>query len=1084
MPAPPYRKYKVVLNSSERSPAARIQTTYAELFAASNFSFLYGASHPEEYVQTAAELGLQALAVTDTNSVAGIVRAHAAAEELKIAYRVGCRLEVLCAAETEKNEHKHCSILYFPFNKSAYASLCHTLSNANMRAQKGQSPVCLEDLNKLSKDAAFILVPPFLVHNTPQEIQSANSHFRKLSQELTQINPALLLMAIARNYVHDQIRQEALIKELATHLAIPLVATNAARFHAPARKHLCDVLTCIKHHTHIDQAGFLLQANSQAYIKSPQEMAYLFRDMPDCLSRSIEVADACKHFSLTQLRYSYPNEICPEGLTPLAYLEALTWAGAKERYGLHIPDRILKLLREELSLIHELAYEKYFLTCYDIVRFARSKNILCQGRGAAANSAVCYCLGITSVDPLTIDLLFSRFISRARNEPPDIDIDFEHERREEVIQYIYEKYGRSHAALTAEVVSYRQRSAVRETAKAMGLSLEIADSLAKSIHRWTGCSLPASELRALGLDPHNKRLQDTLALSQELLSFPRHLSQHVGGFIISETPLSDLVPILPASMENRSIIEWDKDDIEVLGMLKIDVLALGMLSCVRKSLDYINSERSADNLPSLALHSIPQESTEVYDMICQADTVGVFQIESRAQMSMLPRLRPRCFYDLVIEVAIVRPGPIQGNMVHPFLKRRAGLEVVKYPDERVKEILGKTLGVPIFQEQAMRLAIVLANFSPDEAEGLRRAMASWKKDKGRLVSFYERIMQGMLKNGFDREFAETCFSQMKGFSEYGFPESHAASFALIVYASAWIKRFHPAAFAAGLLNSQPMGFYAPAQIIADARMHGVNIQAIDVRESLWDCVSQQNSLRLGFRLIYGLPQSQINILLQFSSQQRSEIESLWTQTAPLGLRKKTLILLAKANAFHFLGSSRQVLWRIAALPDEILPLDTHLLRSQQEAPPALPLMSSQQSMFQDYQMTGLSLNAHPIGFVRAELKTRGAVTAAQLRQKQQVRTGSLVGVAGLVLVRQRPGTAKGVVFLTLEDETGMSNLIIRPPVFEQYQKPIIMHKSLYVRGILERAGAVVYINVHSVESLDDLVFRAQEIPVAVKSYSY
>jgi error-prone DNA polymerase len=1084
MPDLPYKKYKPLIKKPQGVISAQ-GPSYAELFATSNFSFLCGASHPDEYIMQAQELGLAALGIADCNSLAGIVRAHTAAKELGFNYRVGCRVELLSHFNTEENPPLRCSFLYYPCSRKAYGSLCRTLSIGNGRTTKGNCLLGLADLKQLLlTDSALVLIPPSTLARTPEEPQRNHSFFLELCQTLKDHNPHMLGLALARGYSHNQGANETIIREVAATFTIPLIATNAPLFHIQERKRICDILTCFKYKTTIQEAGFLLQANAQAYLKSPKEMAYLFRDLPQAMTQTLVIAEAAGAFSLNELRYTYPDAACIEGLSPLEYLSKLTWQGAEQRFHHAVPEKIARLITEELQLIHELGYEKYFLTCYDIVCFARSKNILCQGRGAAANSAVCYCLGITSVDPSKIDLLFSRFISRARSEPPDIDIDFEHERREEVIQYIYEKYGREYAALTAEVVSYRQRSAARETAKAMGLSLEIADRFAKSIHRWTGCQIPADDLRAIGLDPAQPIVQQTLEITHELLSFPRHLSQHVGGFIISDSPLCELVPTLPAGMKDRTIIEWDKDDIEALGMLKIDVLALGMLTCIRKALDYINEQRSQQGRSALALHSIPAEDPAVYDMLCAADTVGVFQIESRAQMSMLPRLRPRCFYDLVIEVAIVRPGPIQGNMVHPFLKRRSGLEQARYPDERVREILGKTLGVPIFQEQAMRLAIVLANFSPDEAEALRRAMAAWKKDKGRLASFYERILAGMLANGYDRAFAETCFSQMKGFSEYGFPESHAASFALLVYASAWIKHHHPDAFLAALLNSQPMGFYAPAQLIADARAHNVEVLPVDAQKSSWDCLVLGNAVRLGLRLIYGIARNQSELLLKFSNLRWQTIEELWALANGSGLRKQTLILLAKADAFSSLGSSREVLWRIAALPKEILPLDTIFLQGSAESTPALPKMSAQQNMFQDYQTTGLSLRGHPIGFIRQELQTRKVETAANLRISSKTKTRSQVAVAGLVLVRQRPGTARGVVFITLEDETGMTNLIIRPSVFEQYQKLIIMHKSLLARGILERAGAVVYVNVQTIESLDDLVFKAQKIPVAVKSYSY
>jgi error-prone DNA polymerase len=854
----------------------------------------------------------------------------------------------------------------------------------------------------------------------------------------------------------------------------------------------------------VGTAGYLLAQNGERHLKPVDEMVRLFREDRPALERTLELTEMTAGFSLDELRYEYPTEICPAGHDVHTYLTEKTWAGARERYPSGIPAKVEQAIKEELALIRELAYEKYFLTCHDIVVFARSRGILCQGRGAAANSVVCFCLGITSVDPATIDLLFARFVSKERNEPPDIDIDFEHERREEVIQYIYTKYGRERAGLTCAVITYRYRSAIREVGKALGLSLEIVDKLAKLVHRWTDCIIAAEDLRALGLDPNDSTIQNAIRLSHELLGFPRHLSQHVGGFIISQEPLSETVPIRNSGMEDRTIIEWDKDDIDALGMLKIDVLALGMLTCIRKALEFVNLRRSETGAAPLALHSIPPNDTGVYDMICRADTVGVFQIESRAQMSMLPRLRPRCFYDLVIEVAIVRPGPIHGNMVHPYLKRRSGKEKIHFPDEQVKAILGKTLGVPLFQEQAMRLAIVLADFSPGEAEKLRRAMAAWKRNKEVIATFKQKIVAGMTQNGYSVEFAETCMEQIKGFSEYGFPESHAASFAHLVYASAWIKHHYPAEFAAALLNSQPMGFYAPAQIVRDAQDHGVCVRGADIAYSGWDTrieeddVSKHPAIRLGLRLFKGVPRNETELLLRSLERHRDgtrgetikNIETFWlavTRDYTDSLERpyrSTLQALARGDAFGSFGlTRREALWAIRGLPEIPLPVERATLGYQVQEPARsfLPKTTTQQEMFADYAASGLSLKGHPIGFIRHELTRRKVSTAGALKSLTKSPRDRTVSIAGVAIIRQRPGTAKGVVFITLEDETGITNLIIRPDVFEKYRRIVLSSSCLLATGHLDRIGEVVYINTFALESIDSLIAgQAQQ----GQSYSY
>ncbi|MBN8548156.1 MAG: error-prone DNA polymerase [Deltaproteobacteria bacterium] len=1063
---------------------------YAELFVSSTFSFLCGASQPEELVQQAAHLGLSAIGLTDCNTLAGAVRAHTVAKECKIPFLLGCRLALQYEAEIKEHSLTSLlSILVYPLNRSAYGRLCRLLTIGNRRAPKGQCFLTLDDFLAHSDDLALILVPPAFLHHAKRIHPSEEVNFlaacRRIKENLREKH--LLSLALVKTYGNQSQQHLQSALQIAARLEVSVVASNNIHYHSPERKALQDVVTCIKHGCTISQAGFLLQQNSEAFLKDAQEMARLFRDTPQALRRSIEIKEMAQGFSLDQLRYEYPDEICPGDKPPLQYLTELTWKGASQRFPEGISEKVKALIEEELQLIKELNYAKYFLTCYDIVAFARSREILCQGRGAAANSAVCYCLGITSVDPTRIDLLFARFVSKERQEPPDIDIDFEHERREEVIQYIYEKYGRDRAGLTCEVVSYRHRSAIRETAKALGLSLEIADKLAKCIHRWTGYGIPGEDLKEIGLDPQDPTILKAIELSNEVLGFPRHLSQHVGGFVISAQPLCETVPILNASMEDRTIIEWDKDDIEALGMLKIDILGLGMLTCVRKALALVNVRRSPD--AQVEFFSIPAEDKAVYEMICQADTIGVFQIESRAQMSMLPRLKPNCFYDLVIEVAIVRPGPIQGNMVHPYLKRRHGIEEPHYPDERVKSILGKTLGVPLFQEQAMRLAIVLAQFTPDEAEALRRAIGAWKRDKNKLATFHRKIIAGMTANGYSLEFAESCMSQIKGFSEYGFPESHAASFALIAYASAWLKLHYPAEFAAALINSQPMGFYQPSQLITDAKNHGVDVLPIDVNKSCWDCTMEGGSLRLGMRLVRGLRESQVALITNAVKTYGSfsSIEKLWNmaRSETDRLRKASLQALARADAFRSLGlSARDALWHIRALPPEPLPMDHLTLPFLHQQQVQLPFMSKQQVMFQDYEATGLSLRGHPIGFIRPHLEQRGVIPAQQLKILQVPHPRSRISVAGIAIVRQRPGTAKGVVFITLEDETGISNLIIRPEVFEAHYKIIVSSACILAHGTLQRTGEVVYLSTERVESLDSLVLEQREVSLPSKSYSY
>jgi error-prone DNA polymerase len=1268
---------------------------YAELEVTSNFTFLTGASHPDELVAHAAALGHRAVAITDTNTLAGIVRAHVAAKETGIQLVVGCRL----VFESPVFAGRGLEVLVYPMDRPAYAGLCRLLTLGKRRAEKGECRLGLADLLEHHRGLLAVAVPP----------ASIGEEFVSVLRELRGVfdDDRLSLAALREHGPDDRTRLERLAA-LSMETGVPPVAVNQVHYHIPERRPLQDVVTCIRLGCTIGEAGKNLLPHGEFHLKPPDEMARLFAGHGAAVARTIEIAQRAAGFSLDQIRYEYPEETCPPGRTPQEHLGDLTWEGAAKRYPGGIPEKVRALIEHELVLIGELNYARYFLTVHDLVTYARSIHILCQGRGAAANSAVCYSLGVTSVDPSQIDLLFERFVSRERNEPPDIDIDFEHERREDVIQYIYRKYGRQRAALTAEVISYRGRSAVRDVGKAMGLSLDCVDTLAKSQDWWDSGGVKDERLRELGMNPEDQTLQQALFLSREILGFPRHLSQHVGGFVITRTPLNELVPIENAAMEDRTVIEWDKDDIDALGMLKVDVLGLGMLTAIRRAFEFVNegegkgqrdkgtegqSESKEELLeevgrgvlgsnvtfedhddpsqepldehdtdlsgshcveagqgteqsdlsrhdedaqvgavrvdqpdasrfgldcveyrrgiratdarrvfagtehrlrftggvehavgdrngtqfdpgqrndrrshpggrptspivdhqtegqgrlghqgdltsslcpsvplslaPLLELHTVPQDVEAVYDAICHADTIGVFQIESRAQMSMLPRLKPRTFYDLVIEVAIVRPGPIQGNMVHPYLRRRNKEESFTYPNEEVKAVLAKTLGVPLFQEQAMALAMVAAGFTADEADQLRRAMAAWKR-KGHLIyRFGQRLIDGMLERGYPREFAERCFEQIKGFSEYGFPESHAASFAHLVYVSAWLKVHHPAAFAAAIINSQPMGFYAPAQIVRDAKEHGVEVRGVDVGWSGWDCRLERGesgrvaewqrdkairaeepgrgtttsdytraahecethfatlplchsatplppALRLGMRLVKGLGKDEATKIEETVGRYGafSTVEELWRASR---VRVASMRALASADAFGSMGLDRQqALWQVRALKDEELPLwhgppghvrDGEAHREQAPLPPIpAPL-----KVAHDYEAVGLSLKAHPMSFIRAELDRRGVVRAGELRDETAFPMGREAAVAGVVLVRQRPGTASGIVFFTIEDETGIANLIVRPHIYDRCRRAARHSVGILARGKVERQGEVVHILVRSIVSVDDLL---------------
>jgi error-prone DNA polymerase len=1027
---------------------------YAELDVTTNFSFLRGASHPEELVHCAAALRHTAIGITDVNNLAGIVRAHQAAKEAGLKLCVGSRLRFVDAPD----------VLVWAQDRGGYANLCRLLTLGKRRAEKGSCILRLDDLLGSSAGLGAALVSQSI---DPQTIDPVLPQVESATGLLKEALGERLSLAASRLFGPADQSILSRIASVSQAYGVPMLATNQVHYHDQRRRMLQDILACIRHGCAIQQAGFRLFPNAERSIKSPDEMQKLFSEFPHAVHRTIEVAERCA-FSLDELRYEYPDEIVPDGKTPTAYLSELAWHGAAERYPQGIPEKVRRQIQHELTLIEQLKIEAYFLTVSDLVRFARSRGILCQGRGSAANSAVCYCIGVTSVDPARIDVLFERFISSARGEPPDIDIDFEHERREEVIQYVYEKYGRDRAGMTAEVITYRGRSAVRDVGKAMGLGPDIVDQMAKRLEGWHSGAPSEEQIREAGLDPMDRTVRLVLALTNELLGFPRHLSQHVGGMVMTRGSLCELVPIENASMQDRTVIEWDKDDIDALGILKVDVLALGMLTALAKALKLVNQTQFHD--PPLELYSIPAEDSGVYAMISDADTIGVFQIESRAQMSMLPRLKPNKFYDLVIEVAIVRPGPIQGDMVHPYLRRRDGIEQVSFPKPELEAVLGKTLGVPLFQEQAMKVVMVAAGFSADEADQLRRAMAAWRYT-GHIERFHRKIVDGMLANGYTHDFAERCFNQIRGFGEYGFPESHAASFALLVYASAWIKRYHPAVFCCALLNSQPMGFYAPAQIVRDAHEHGVDVRAIDVNHSEWDCTLEERhegtearrhegkenwgrvgpAVRLGLRLVKGLSASHADRIAECRGES-GPFRSIDHFQEVTQLPVRVIAILSEADAFASLPKTRRhALWETLALPDERPPLPMTL---REETIPVLPTQTHGQEIQADYSTSGLSLKGHPVEVIRKELTQLQVIPAAQVWQRPH---RSWVSVAGIVLIRQRPGTAKGIVFETLEDETGIVNLIIRPNIYEQCRSAARHASLLRADGYVERHGQVQHV---------------------------
>lgn len=1050
------------------SPPAR-DAPFVELGVTSAFSFLRGASQADELVATAHALGHDALGIADLNSLAGVVRLHAAARIAGLRPVIGARIVLTCGT----------GFLAYPTNRAAYGRLSAMISRGRMRnaagdwQAKGVCDLTLDDLAAHSEGVQLIWLPGDDLAVLPN-----------LAARL----PTLRHVAASFLYRGDDVARINRLDRAARASGLSILATNDVHYHAPDRRPLQDVMTCIRERTTIDRAGLLLAPNGERHLKSPAEMARLFSRWPHAIAATRAVADACR-FTLTELRYEYPRETAPPGREPQEYLTELTWAGAAARYPAGVPEAVRATIEMELALIGRKRIAQYFLTIHDIVLYARGQGILCQGRGSAANSAVCYVLGITPVDPATSNLLFERFISEDREEPPDIDVDFEHERREEVIQHIYDRFGRDRAGLCATVIHYRPRSAIREVGRAMGLTEDVTSALANTV--WGSWGDDLGHAAETGLNLRDPYLARVIKLAEQMIGMPRHLSQHVGGFILTEGLLTETVPIGNGAMPDRSFIEWDKDDIEELRILKVDVLALGMLTCIRKCFDLI----AAHHGRALTLATVPQQDTATFDMLCRADSVGVFQVESRAQMNMLPRLKPREFYDLVIEVAIVRPGPIQGDMVHPYLRRRNGQEVEdyptpgpEYPQNELRDILQRTKGVPIFQEQAMKIAMVAARFDPAELNELRRALATFRS-RGSIEQLQDKMVSRMIERGYNPVFAARCFNQIKGFGEYGFPESHAAAFAHLVYVSAWLKCHYPAAFAAALLNSQPMGFYAPAQIVRDAREHGVETRAPDVNFSDWDNTLEPAScpggfaLRLGLRQIDGLPEAAAHRLVAAREAPFAGMADLKARAA---LDRRAIRLLAAADACRSMGLDRRgALWEARALKDAPpLPLfsaaeagagdEGGAFDEGAEAAVVLPAMPVCEHVVADYQTLRLSLKAHPMRFLRASLSAQGYVSAAGLAR---VRNRGEVRLAGLVLIRQRPGSAKGVCFITLEDETGVANLVLWPKMFERFRKVAMTARLMDVRGTIQRGDGVTHIVVHDLRDRSDVLGRlAGETP--------
>ena len=1024
---------------------------YAELRCVSNFTFLRGASQPEELVARAKQLGYAALTLADECSMAGIVRAHVAAKEHELKLLVGAQFLVDWGAATHTNTTPFV-LTVLACNLHGYGNLCQFITKLRRSSEKGTYQLDISNIAGAELDDCVVLASPKRMSEPAQLDNVARwllDHF--LGRCWFGVDQLRLL--------DDEMWLHRL-REVSGLSAIPLVAAGDVHFHVRSRKPLQDVLTATRVGRPLTECGLDLQPNAERHLRTRLRLAQTYP--ADLLAETLNVASRCV-FNLDELRYQYPDEVVPAGETSTSYLRRITYEGAGRRWPRGMPAKVQSQIEHELELIKDLKYEHYFLTVADIVAFARSRHILCQGRGSAANSVVCYCIGVTEVDPARMSVLFERFISKERNEPPDIDIDFEHERREEVLQYLYAKYGRDRAAITGVVISYRPKSAIRDVGKALGFSLETVDAIAKGHVWWDGREVKKERLEEVGLSIDDLQVQQLLHLTQQLLGFPRHLSQHTGGFVLTKGPLSRMVPIENASMPDRTVIEWDKDDLDAMGLLKVDCLALGMLTAIRKSLDFIGRRKGY----VFEMQDIPAEDPETYDMVCKADTVGVFQIESRAQMSMLPRLRPRCFYDLVIEVAIVRPGPIVGGMVHPYLNRRQGKEPVTYPSEALKEALGRTLGIPVFQEQVMQISILAAGFTPGEADGLRRAMAAWKR-KGGLDRYYDRIVGGMTSRGYTKEFAEGIFKQIHGFSEYGFPESHAASFALLVYACCWIKRHHPAEFLAALLNSQPMGFYSPSQLVQDAQRHGVEVRAADVMASDVDCTLEDlphpPAVRLGLRMIAGFKWDSAHRII--AARRERVFDNAEDLARRAGLELHEMKLLAAADALMSLsGHRRQQVWDAAALCSAPLllrdaPVDEDIL----ELPPA---PEGEEVVF-DYASLGLTLRSHPMALLRPHLRGRRLMTSRDL---ETAPTGRLVRYCGIVTLRQQPETANGTVFISLEDETGNVQVVCWKTLRDAQRKELLRSRLLVVYGTWQREGDVKNLIAGRLEDLTPMLGR-------------
>lgn len=1017
--------------------------TYAELHCISNFTFLRGASHAEELVARAVELGYSAIAITDECSLAGVVRAHMAAKSHGMKLIIGSELMLADGLH----------VVVLAMNRAGYGRLSALITTGRRAAEKGAYALNRADLADGLPDCLVLWLPVGKL-----SVETAQWLLERFSNRI-------FLAAELLRTGQDRRRLNRLT-EFAQSVGLPLVAAGSVHMHVVERQILQDVLTAIRCRVNVQEAGRRLYSNGERHLRAIPTLARIYP--ADLLARTVELAERCQ-FSLDELRYEYPSELVPPGQTLAAHLRSLTEAGMTQRWPDGVPSKVAQLIEHELTLIDELNYAPFFLTVHDIVTFARSRDILCQGRGSAANSAVCYCLGITEVDPSRMEMLFERFISKERGEPPDIDVDFEHERREEVIQYIYQKYSRERAALAAAVTTYRPRSAMRDVSKALGFGGEDVERLAKACTGWDGPNVREDRLVEAGFDPNQTLLRHAINIANSIIGFPRHLSQHVGGFVISRGPLSELVPVENAAMPERTVIQWDKDDLEALGLLKVDILALGMLTAIQRCFKLIRQFYAR----SISLSDVTPEDPHVYRMIRRADTVGVFQIESRAQMAMLPRLRPRTFYDLVIEISIVRPGPIQGNMVHPYLRRRCGQEPVTYASPALRDVLERTLGVPIFQEQVIKLAMVAAGFTGGEADQLRRAMAAWKK-KGGLEHFEARLINGMCARGYEETFAQQIFEQIKGFGEYGFPESHAASFALLVYVSAWLKCHYPAAFTCALLNSQPMGFYGPDQLVRDARQHGVEVRPVDIHISSWDCSLELDkrkkaALRLGLRQIKGFSFNAGQRLLNARATCRfTSVDDLAYRAQ---LNRKELDCLAAANALLGLVENRhEGRWRVLGV-QQSLPLFASIL--EPETPPVLPTPSESDNVVADYAALDLTLGRHPLALIRSQLEPMGVLTAAQI---SRVPSGRAVRAAGLVIARQRPSSANGVTFVTIEDETSVVNAVVWQRVAEAQRKALIGSRLLLIDGVLERDGDVQHLIASHLEDGSHLLDRMYSQP--------